>query len=1019
MKKPGKNLQQRSLSLLQVLMILGVTFVATTVVLQLQVEYNLLILIYALSAVAVLLYWKIRNRMDRDKMTQEEARGDALVSAAIPQGDVRLFELLPSGMIRVITPTPRGQKKTTLDTPRRLLSYLNCSTQWEPAFQAALAQAVLGQSCEVELRTMDPEETWIQLRINPLPDNEVTTAIGAIRDVTQEVKERHRREEAAKLLDRMTDNTIAGLEISLEDDTLRLLWGEPAYQALFAPVVQVKPYSTILQEVILPTIHPQDREKYGLFMGRTALLTDFLAGSQPPVEEYRVKSDQALGYEWHSAEFFCFWDPVSHKAMCNVFVRQVTEEKMRQLEEKRRLEEKEHTLFLQAKQLVESEEELDFVHVISDYYQGIYVVDLEKDLARSIKVPRYFEELLQRAGHCQSKTLDLYCQELMDPDYVASFRAVTDYDNLRQKLQTQRQVELLFHKRDDTWLRLRVFAMPGYTPESQKTLWVFEDNTTTVNLRQEEEKARVTAQAAQAASQAKSQFLANMSHDIRTPLNAILGMSELGLREESSQEKDNCFRDIRGSGRVLLENINSILDLSKIEAGKMEITPESYRVLSAFHDIITILRMRAQEKKLTFRAQVDETIPNTLYGDDINLTHIVMNLGSNAVKYTQTGTITLTVTWEPDPEGEDGALYIRMEDTGIGIRQEDLPYLFQSYGRLDRKANRHIEGTGLGLPICQQLTQLMRGQLGVESTYGQGSTFWVRIPQKVVDPTPCGPYRDGEQRENNRNYNSFTAPEAVVLVVDDQPLNLKVCQGLLGPYEMEVYTARSGQEALRQMTQVWPDLVLMDHMMPGMDGVEATARIREMGRKDPYFAVVPIVALTANAMKGVREEFLQKGFNDFLPKPIELDKLDNVLRAWIPEDKQKPPAPTLGDLVSEPIPEDLRHLPGIDVARGMSYCGTGQVYRKTLFLFREQIPGRLRRIRKAQETEQWEDYVIEVHSLKSAARWIGAMDLGDQAEALEMAGREGDREKIAAGTPELLRQCQALGETLAFLKEPE
>ena len=172
-------------------------------------------------------------------------------------------------------------------------------------------------------------------------------------------------------------------------------------------------------------------------------------------------------------------------------------------------------------------------------------------------------------------------------------------------------------------------------------------------------------------------------------------------------------------------------------------------------------------------------------------------------------------------------------------------------------------------------------------------------------------------------------------------------------------------------------------------------------------------------MKGVREEFLQKGFNDFLPKPIELDKLDNVLRAWIPEDKQKPPAPTLGDLVSEPIPEDLRHLPGIDVARGMSYCGTGQVYRKTLFLFREQIPGRLRRIRKAQETEQWEDYVIEVHSLKSAARWIGAMDLGDQAEALEMAGREGDREKIAAGTPELLRQCQALGETLAFLKEPE
>lgn len=1019
MKPTGQNLRKRSLSLLQVLMILAVTFVAMTVVLQLQVEYNLLIIIYALSAVAVLLYWKIRNRLDRDKLSQEEARSDALVSAAIPQGDVRLFELLPSGMIRVISPGPRGQKKITLDAPRRLLAYLNCSPQWEAPLQAALEQAEQGQSCEVELRTLDPEETWIQIRINPLPDNEETTAIGAIRDVTQQVKERHRREEAAKLLDRMTDNTIAGLEISLEEDSLRLLWGEPVYQHLFGQVVGEKGYTAIVGEHILPTIHPQDREKYRDGMARTALLTALLSGSQPEAMEYRVKTDQAPGYEWHGAEFFCFWDPVSRRAMCNVFVRQVTQEKMRQLEEKRRLEEKEHALFLQAKQLVESEEELDFVHVISDYYQGIYVVDLEKDLVRSIKVPRYFDDILQRAGHRQSDTLALYAQELVDPDYVASFQAVTNYDNLRRRLAEQRQVELLFHKRDGTWLRLRVFAMPGYTQENQKTLWVFEDETVTVNLRQEEEKARVTAQAAEAANQAKSQFLANMSHDIRTPLNAILGMSELGLREEGREEKDNCFRDIRGSGRVLLENINSILDLSKIEAGKMEITPQSYQVLSAFHDIITILRMRAQEKKLTFRANVDETIPNTLYGDDVNLTHIVMNLGSNAVKYTQTGTITLTVAWEPDPDGEDGALYIRMEDTGIGIRQEDLPYLFQSYGRLDRKANRHIEGTGLGLPICQALTQLMHGQLGVESTYGVGSTFWVRIPQKVVDPTPCGPYRDGEQRDSRRNYNSFTAPEAVVLVVDDQPLNLKVCQGLLGPYEMEVYTARSGPEALRQMTQVWPDLVLMDHMMPKMDGVETTARIREMGKKDPYFAVVPIVALTANAMKGVREEFLQKGFNDFLPKPIELDKLDAVLKAWVPEDKQKPPAPTLGDLVSEPIPEDLRHLPGIDVARGMSYCGTGQVYRKTLFLFREQIPGRLRRIQKAQETQSWEDYVIEVHSLKSAARWIGAMDLGDDAEALEMAGREGDREKIDAATPALLRQCQELGETLAFLKEPE
>lgn len=1019
MKKPGRKLQTRTMNLLRNMMILGASFVALTVVLQLEIQYNLLVWIYALSAVAVLFYQLIRNHSDREKLDQEVARSNFLMNAALPGGDVRLFELLPSGMIRVLTPGQGqgGQLKTTVVTPRHLLAFLNCSPQWEAALQAALEQAALGQDGEVEFQTMDEEETWIQLRMEPLPDNEDTTAIGTIRDVTEQVMERHRREDASKILNRMMEHTMAGLEIALEEDTWQLLWGTETYQRLRERSGGERSYSAFVRDFIAPTIHPRDREAYCRFMERSALLSTFLAGNQPAIHEYRVKVDQAPGYEWHAAELYYFRDPGTHQAKCNVFICQVTQAKMRQLEEKRRLEEKEHVLFLQAKKLVESEEELDFVHVISEYYQGIYVVDLQEDQTRSIKVPRYFADLLERTNQCQSKALDLYCQELMDPSYVAAFQAATDYDNIRQKMDEKRQVELIYHKNNDTWLRLRIFPMPGYAAARQKTLWVVEDDTATVQLRQEEEKARVTARAAEAASQAKSQFLANMSHDIRTPLNAILGMSELGLREETQAEKDNCFRDIRSSGRVLLENINSILDLSKIEAGKMELTPESYQVLSVLHDTITILRTRAKEKKLTFHAQIDETIPSTLYGDDVNISHIIMNLGSNAVKYTQEGSITLTVTWEP--QEEDGILVIHIEDTGIGIRREDLPYIFQSYGRLDRKANRHIEGTGLGLPICQQLTELMDGQLGVDSTYGVGSDFWVRLPQKVIDPTPCGPYREGERRETRRNYNSFTAPEAVVLLVDDQPLNLKVCQGLLGPYEMEVYTARSGSEALHQMTQVWPDLVFMDHMMPQMDGIETTLRIREMGRKDPYFAVVPIIALTANAMKGVREEFLSSGFNDYISKPIELDKLDDILRAWIPEDKQKAPALPPGALLSEHIPEDLQGLPGIDVARGMSYCGTGKAYRKTLFLFREQIPGRLRRIRQAWEEGRWEDYVIEVHSLKSAARWIGAMDLGDQAEALEMAGREKDLAKIADNTTDLLEECDALGETLAFLSEPQ
>ena len=673
--------------------------------------------------------------------------------------------------------------------------------------------------------------------------------------------------------------------------------GEPAYQALFAPVVQVKPYSAILQEVILPTIHPQDREKYGLFMGRTALLTDFLAGDQPPVEEYRVKSDQALGYEWHSAEFFCFWDPVSHKAMCNVFVRQVTEEKMRQLEEKRRLEEKEHTLFLQAKRLVESEEELDFVHVISDYYQGIYVVDLERTWPGASKVPRYFEEAASsRRGTARARPWTSTVRSSWTRDYVASFRAVTDYDNLRQSSRPSGR----WSSSSISGTTLGAPAGVRHArlhPESQKTLWVFEDNTTTVNLRQEGRRrpgspprpprppARPRASSGQHEPRHPHPPQRHPGHVRTGPAGGERpGKGQL-LPGHPGRRPGSCWRTSTASWTC-----------PRSRRGRWRSPRRATGSSPPFTTSSPSSGCGPRRRSSPSGPRWTRPSPNTLYGDDINLTHIVMNLGSNAVKYTQTGTIiTLTVAWEPDPGGEDGALYIRMEDTGIGIRQEDLPYIFQSYGRLDRKANRHIEGTGLGAHLPAAHPADAR-PAGVESTYGQGGTFWVRIPQKGGGPHPLRPLPGrGSGRKTTATTTPSPPPRRWCWWWTTSPLNLKVCQGLLGPYEMEVYTARSGQEALRQMTQVWPDLVLMDHMMPGMDGVEATARIREMGgRKDPYFAVVPIVALTANAMKGVREEFLQKGFNDFLPKPIELDKLDNVLRAWIPEDKQKAPAPAPG-----------------------------------------------------------------------------------------------------------------------------
>lgn len=976
--------------------------------------YTILVMIYAVAVVAVLLYQASREQLAQTKLYQEVARKNSLMNAALPGSAVRVFELLPDGMIRLLTPEKGqgNQLKAALFTPLQLLTELNCSAQWEAPFVSALEQAAQGQESEAEVCTMDQEETWIQLRVEPLADHEGVEAIGTIRDVTREVQARHRQEAADKFLSRMMEGTVAGLEFSLEEDRWRMLWGREVYDYLAGQ--ENLTYTAFIRDCVAPTVHPQDRENYSKAMERSALISAFLGGETKRVLDYRVLSGTE-GYQWHSAELYYVRDSATHQIKCNCLIHQVTEAKRRQLEEKRRLEEKEQHLFLRARKLAESEDELDFVHVISEYYQGIYVVDLNEDRARSIKVPGYFSRLLDRADHRLSATMDLYIETMVTQEYAQAFREFVRVDRIRRELARKDQIELTYHKRDDTWLSMRILPMPGYSEDTPKTLWIFEDETATVNLRKEEEKARVVAEAAEAASQAKSQFLANMSHDIRTPLNAILGMSELGLREEDGEEKDNCLRDIRGSGRILLENINSILDLSKIEAGKMQLKPGSYHILSVLHDAITVLSMRAQEKKLTFTARVDENIPATLFGDDVNISHIIMNFGSNAVKYTNTGSVTLEVTWEP--VGEDGVLVIRMKDTGVGIREEDMPYIFHSYGRLDRGANRHIEGTGLGLTICQNLAELMDGQIGVDSQYGVGSTFWVRIPQKVIDPTPCGPYRGETRKESDRFYNSFTAPEAAVLVVDDQALNLKVCQGLLRPYEMEVYTARSGQEALKQMTQVWPDLVLMDHMMPDMDGVEVTRRIREMGQKDPYFAVVPILALTANAMKGMREFFLENGFNDFISKPVALDALDEALSVWVPEDKQKAPNRPVVLEESGPLPEDLAGLKGVDVHQGMGYCGTAEVYRKTLILFRDQIPGKFRRIEQTFREGLWEDYAIEVHSLKSASRWIGAMDLGDQAERLEMAARSGDLDQVREDTPALLEAYETLGEALVEVKE--
>ncbi|MDR3147241.1 MAG: response regulator [Treponema sp.] len=389
---------------------------------------------------------------------------------------------------------------------------------------------------------------------------------------------------------------------------------------------------------------------------------------------------------------------------------------------------------------------------------------------------------------------------------------------------------------------------------------------------------------AESASRAKSEFMATMSHEIRTPLNAIIGLSDIELRKNLEADTFQAIKKIRGSGSILLGIINDILDISKIEAGSFEIIPVEYSIAVLLSDAVRLNVVRIGDKPISFELDADEHLPRKFRGDELRIKQILNNLLSNAIKYTRVGMVRLKVY----REGES-VLVFRVSDTGIGIRKEDIGRLFSEYSQLDTRANRKIEGTGLGLAITKMLLDLMDGTVSVESEYGKGSVFTVRIPQQVVDPSPLGEWAKKlksheyfEAEEDARIVPSSMSGAIRVLVVDDVDINLDVARGLLEPYGLTVDTVLSGKEAVEKIRSGEPcyDLVLMDHMMPEMDGVEAVRIIRGEIDSD-YARNIPIVALTANALAGNEEMFLGKGFTGYIPKPIDIRLLDEMLKKWV------------------------------------------------------------------------------------------------------------------------------------------
>lgn len=622
----------------------------------------------------------------------------------------------------------------------------------------------------------------------------------------------------------------------------------------------------------------------------------------------------------------------------------------------------------------------------------------------------------------------------------------------------------------------------------------------------------------------KSDFLANMSHEIRTPLNAILGMAELAMRVKLPIVAYEYINQIVESGNILLAIINDILDFSKIESGKMDIIEDVYDPIATISELSNILVTRIGDKNIELIVDIDNNIPEQLYGDDVRLKQIIMNLANNAIKFTQNGMVAIRLYCDKQDDGKI-ILMCNVQDTGIGIKKQDYDKLFESFQQLDSKRNRNIEGTGLGLAITNKLIGLMDGHISVDSVYGEGSTFSIDIPQKVISAAPAvdtdvekvrvaayiaNPYmyeqlkKDvkkfgmefisisnydeaeaafdsgnngflfvsqslytteismfakehpnvtvcvitanfnainidtpnvievkkpvsvmnlnlifrhekliGRNTHEDECYVEFIAPDAHVLIVDDNEINMTVALGLLEPLKLQIDVAYSGKEAIERVSTKRYDLIFMDHMMPEIDGVETTHIIR---RFFPDYSNVPIIALTANVVNEAKEMFIKEGMNDLVAKPIEFKKIAAKIKKWLPDSYIKSPDVTeKSERIAPDVEDKVEYLdiPGLDQKYAIELLGSMDLYKAVLRDYYVSLPRKIELIKQYEMSENIKEFTVEVHAMKSSSRQVGAIDLANKAENLEMLGNKGDIQSIHKLTDDMLIQCNYYYELLA------
>ncbi len=546
---------------------------------------------------------------------------------------------------------------------------------------------------------------------------------------------------------------------------------------------------------------------------------------------------------------------------------------------------------------------------------------------------------------------------------------------------------------------------------------------TYINHLSEEYELEKELEVAQKSSEAKSAFLSNMSHEIRTPINAVLGLNEMILRESSEEQILEYANSVKSAGNSLLGIINDILDFSKIEAGKMEILNVEYHLSSTINDLLNIIAVKAEDKGLELKINIDRTLPGKLIGDELRIKQCVTNILSNAVKYTEEGSVTLNISYR---KGDSNDVFLKFQviDTGIGIKEEDIEKLYSPFERIEEIRNRSIEGTGLGMSIVKKLLALMDSRLEVKSVYGEGSDFSFEIRQGVASWEELGDFKEKYKEflgSQKKYHESFTAPSAVILVVDDTPINLTVVKGLLKRTKVRVDTAESGFETLELVKKKKYDAIFIDHRMPEMDGIETLEALKKM--MDNLSIDTPCIALTANAGEGARDEYLAAGFIDYLSKPVNGELLEKMLMEYLPDEKVTRVTDENGGDADSAIEADgddnisaaLSSLQGINLDEAVKNCGSKELLVDVVKEFLISINPKADSIEQFAREKDFRNYAVTVHALKSSARLIGATELSQMAAHLEDSGNAEDENEINEKTPELLELYRSYKEKLASI----